>query len=321
MRRHLRERRARCVIVSGMPRSGSSWLGRGLSYAPGFTYYREPDNYHEVPEAKERFTWLYLTRGQDDPEYHRLMVRACTGRVANTFTLGENPGPLLKHVGARGRRVGNRFPVLFVRQPNVLIKLVYASLNLDWLAARFPRAKQVCILRHPCGQFESWLRLGWEPEPARLLAIDRLMADHLHPFEAVLREARTFWERAGALWGAMARLLQRQTAPDSPRIIVRYEWLCTHPAEQFRELYGRLGLKWNDRASTFLVHADHAGDDRPYSLARDSEAQVDIWRRRLSADDIDRCRRFVEPFGLPYYPDFDPRGEDVVREQAEPQVS
>ena len=70
-----------------MARSGSSWLGKGLSFAPGFTYYREPDNYHEVPEAKERFTWLYLTRDRDDPEYYRLMVRACTGRVATAFTL------------------------------------------------------------------------------------------------------------------------------------------------------------------------------------------------------------------------------------------
>jgi sulfotransferase family protein len=307
----LRERRARCVIVSGMARSGSSWLGKGLSFAPGFTYYREPDNYHEVPEAKERFAWLYLTRDRDDPEYYHLMARACTGRVATAFTLCDNPGPLLKHLGPRGRRVGSRFPALFMRHRNVLIKLVYANLNLEWLAARFPRAQQVCILRHPCGQFESWRRLGWEPEPARLLGIPHLMAEHLQPFEVVLREARTFWERAGALWGAMGRVLHRQTPRDSSRIIIGYEWLCANPVSHFQELYGRLGLRWTERPRSFLVQADHGGDDRPYSLARQSEAQVDIWRQRLSAEEVAQCRRFVEPFGLPYYPDFDPRGGDA----------
>ena len=38
----------RCVIVAGFPRSGTSWLAKGLSFAPGFTYYREPDNYDRV---------------------------------------------------------------------------------------------------------------------------------------------------------------------------------------------------------------------------------------------------------------------------------
>jgi hypothetical protein len=36
----------RCVVVAGFPRSGTSWLAKGLSFAPGFTYYREPDNFN-----------------------------------------------------------------------------------------------------------------------------------------------------------------------------------------------------------------------------------------------------------------------------------
>ena len=63
---------------------------------------------------------------------------------------------------------GERFPVLFMRKRDVLVKLVNANLNLAWFSANFPRARQVFILRHPCGQFESWKRLGWEPDPQRL---------------------------------------------------------------------------------------------------------------------------------------------------------
>ena len=77
---------SRCVIVAGLPRSGTSWLAKGLSFAPGFSYYREPDNYDRVALAQERFAWLYLTAEQDDPEYHDLMTRACEGRIATAFT-------------------------------------------------------------------------------------------------------------------------------------------------------------------------------------------------------------------------------------------
>jgi hypothetical protein len=52
----------RCVIVVGFPRSGTSWLAKCLSFAPGFTYYREPDNYDRVGgnESFRRDRWFQL---------------------------------------------------------------------------------------------------------------------------------------------------------------------------------------------------------------------------------------------------------------------
>jgi hypothetical protein len=312
MKHRLLNRRARCVIVSGMPRSGSSWLAKGLSYAPRFTYYREPDNHHEVAEAQERFGWLYLTPDRNDDAYYRLIARACSGRLATPFTLCDDPGPLLKPLGRWGRRLGGRFPILFLRKHDVLLKLIYASLNLTWLSARFPRARQVCIVRHPCGQFESWQRLGWEPEPARLLGIERLMADHLHPFESLLGGASSYWERAGALWAAMTYVLHRQTIADGRRVIVSYEWLCGEPVARLEQLYRRLELKWSPEAEQFLRSSDREGDTRPYSLKRSSRTQVDVWKQRLTAEQVGDCRRFVEPFGLPYYPDFEPGAAEAL---------
>jgi len=34
----------------------------------------------------------------------------------------------------------------------------------------------------PCGQFDSWRRLGWDPRPERLLENARLVADHPGPY-------------------------------------------------------------------------------------------------------------------------------------------
>src|SRR5918995_1091220 len=213
----------RCVIVAGFPRSGTSWLAKCLSFAPGFTYYREPDNVDMVPEAEERFKYLYLTGDHDDPAYRRLMTKACAGQVATAFTMKEDPGPLLRPF-RRGRRLGQRFPFLFFRRRHVLVKLVNANLNLAWFSANFPHARQVCVVRHPCGQFESWRRLGWEPRPEALLANPRLVADHLHPFSELIGSSRSFWERAGVLWAATVYVMHRQTQVDGGRLIVAYEW-------------------------------------------------------------------------------------------------
>lgn len=296
----------RCVIVAGFPRSGTSWLAKCLSFAPGFTYYREPDNFDRVRGAERRFVNLYLTAGHDDPAYRRLMTRACAGKVATAFTMKEDPGPLLSHFRRPGRALGELFPFLFFRKRHVLLKLVFANLNLAWFSANFPHARQVCVLRHPCGQFTSWKRLGWDPEPAALLENPRLVADHLHPFADLIRSARTFWERAGALWGATVHVIHRQTQLDGGRLIVAYEWLCGDPAARFAELYRLLDMPWNQETDRRVRETNAEGDNLTYSLKRPTTFQVDRWKDRVGPEEIEACRRFVEPFGLPYYPDFEP---------------
>jgi hypothetical protein len=308
--------RQRCVIVAGFPRSGTSWLAKGLSYARGFTYYREPDNVDMVPEAEARFRTLYLTGEHDDPAYRRLMTRACAGRVATAFTMREDPGPLVKALG-RGLRVAERFPILFFRQRHVLLKLVNANLNLAWFSANFPEARQVCVLRHPCGQFESWQRLGWEPDPQRLLENPRLVADHLRPFEDLIAGARSFWERAGALWAATVHVIRRQTQADGGRMLVAYEWLCGDPVARFQDLYRRLDMTWSEGAERFLRAADTDADPRTYSMRRPTARQIDKWKLRVDPADVEACRRFVEPFGLPYYPGFEPRVGSMSGDLAE----
>ncbi len=308
----------RCVIVTGFPRSGTSWLAKSLSFAPGFTYYREPDNYHFVAGAEKRFTYLYLTPDHDDPAYRRLMSRAAAGHVATARTMRQNPGPLLRHLGRPGRALGERFPFLFFRKRHVLLKLVFANLNLAWLSAHLPRARQVCVLRHPCGQFESWQRQGWEPRPARLLENPRLVKDHLAPFAETIRAASTYWERAGALWAATVHVIHRQTERDGSRMVLSHEWLCADPVARFRELYQRLELKWTAKAEAFLRDADIEGDERTYSMTRAAVAEIDKWKTRLHPDEVEQCRRFVEPFGLPYYPGFDPHASTGLADFGRP---
>lgn len=296
----------RCVLVAGFPRSGTSWVAKGLSFASGFTYYREPDNFRLVAEAEERFAWLYLTAEHDDPGYRRFMMRACAGGVATAATMRHDPGPLLRPLRGPGRRLGELVPALFLRKRHVLLKLVYANLKLAWFRAHLPHARQVFLLRHPCGQFESWRRLGWEPEPGRLLEDPRLVADHLHPFESLIRSARTFWERAGALWAATVYIVHRQTLADGGRLIVAYEWLCADSVARFEDLYRRLEMEWTPKAGRFIRSSDRPSDDRTYSLTRSTAQQVDAWKARVSPDDVAACRRLVEPFELPYFPEFAP---------------
>ncbi len=297
----------RHLILAGMPRTGSSWVGTVLSFAPGFTYYREPDNHDAIPGAEGYFPFLYLARGADDARYRTHMDRALGGQVVTPHTMRDSPGPFLARLPRRWqRRLGKRLPALYFRRRDVLVKLVFSNLALDWLHERFPDAPQVYLLRHPCGQFASVRRQGWEPRPHRLLESAPLLRDHLGPFADVVRSADTFWERAGAMWGAFNYVVLRQTEARPARTLVPYEWLCDGPAERFGTLFERLGLPFPVEARRFIEAHAREADSGHYSLYRDPRQQAARWREEVAAADVAACRRFAEPFGLPFYPDFGP---------------
>lgn len=56
---------------------------------------------------------------------------------------------------------------------------------------------------------------------------------------------------------------------------------------------------------------DGEDDQHTYSMARPTARQIDEWKQRLSLEEIESCRRFVEPFGLPYYPGFEPHVSSI----------
>ena len=282
-------------------------MAKSLSFAPGYTYYREPDNPDLVPGAKFPWRWLYLPSGRSDPEFAGHLGRALRGEVVTPHTMSEDVGPLLGRLPpAWAARVGARLPWLYRRQPGVLLKLVFSNLALEWFADEAPAGRQIHVLRHPCGTYASWARLGWEPRPDRLLADDELVADHLAPYAEVMREATTFWERAGALWAATTLVVTRQLDAHPDWVLVQHEWLCEDPVARFASLYRVAGLRWNAAADDFLRAADRSGDGGPQSLVRSSQDEIDKWRRYVAPDDVAACRAVVERFDLPWYPDFAP---------------
>ena len=293
------------IVVSGIPRSGTSWVAKALSFAPGYTYYREPDNSDHVAGAEPWFRFRYLPHGTTDAAFAAHMGRALEGKVATPATMAEDRGPLLSRLPPRlGHAVGSRVPALYLRRPGVLLKLIHSNLALEWFAEADPTARQVLVIRHPCATFASWQRQGWAPDVARLLDDERLVEDHLAPYAELIERANGFWERAGVYWGALMLVVTRQLAHHPGWLPVQHEWLCAAPLERFRQLYDAAGLTWDDGAAAFLAEADRPGDTASQSMRRSSRDEIDKWKGQVDLTDQDACRRVVERFELPWYPGF-----------------
>ena len=264
------------VLVAGLPRSGTTWVGEVLGRTVGARYLHEPDNHLVRPEAwraKHRLgaypelrPGTEITPGSGGGDYERLWALAFSG--------GPRPSPV--YAGARilqragAPRVSGRLASRQRPRPApgpLVVKSVHGARSLEWV-----------VERHPFGVIASWRKLGWDD----FLDTDRSALRHS---AAVLGvdpppPGASWLERAAWHYGLLSSYLQEARRRHPDWLVVRHEVLCAGPEPAFRRLADRLGLRFTAEAARFLAASNRPGDG--YSTNRLWSEQVDGGRSRLA---------------------------------------
>jgi hypothetical protein len=282
------------VLVAGLPRSGTTWVGEVLGRTAGARYLHEPDNHLVRPDAwwaKRRLgPYPELDPGAAASDYERLWARAFAG----------GPRPSAAYAGARilqragAPRVSGRLASRHRSRPApgpLVVKSVHCARALEWAVDRFQPAV-VVVERHPFGVISSWRKLGWDD----FLDTDR---GALRYSAAVLGvdpppPGAPWLERAAWHYGLLSSYLReaRRRHPDWP--VVRHEVLCGGPEPVFRRLCDRLGLQFTGEAARFLAASNRPGDG--YSTYRLWHEQVDGGRGRLAPAERELILATLEAF-------------------------
>jgi hypothetical protein len=247
------------VLVLGMPRSGTTWIGRTLGDAPNALYLNEPVS--EVHVAEQGRATFFEIDPDNPPASYVWPARFAAAGVP-AF------GP---------RTVGDGFGLFARLGKRVVIKEVN-PLAIEWYV-RALAPTLVYVVRHPAAVAVSldergW---GWPMYEQRFLEATRPSLPHV---------PETFWARIGAIQGiALARAEVIATAA-----LVAYEDVCRAPSECFRDLYDVCGLRWTDAVDASL-RASTQGDltrgaDDPTGTTRNTAAMADAWRKRITRDQV-----------------------------------
>jgi hypothetical protein len=302
--------RGGAILVTGMPRTATSWVGKMLEASGALVYVNEPLNpqrppgrspgvlraevehaFQYISEENER-VWLPAFRDTVRLRYHPLAELRRNHRPydllrALKYTAGFALGRL------RGRRA--------------LLDDPYAVFAAPWLARRVG-CRVVVTVRDPVATVSSWRRLGWTPRLAELLAQPALVRDRLERFapelEAALADGTDGVERAGLLWRVIYGTVAGYRAEIPGLEVVRHEDLSADPVPAFATLYRRLGLPFGPVAERAIVAATSAGSgggamrwsvsaggvSKTAARRLDSRANLQVWRERLTDDEVARVR-------------------------------
>lgn len=275
------------ILVTGVPRSGTTWLARLLATGKRTALAgREPMNPHRGQYALggslDRWTRLH-----DPDSAQRLRLRLAY--------VGMNPWVYSRY----GRRQWHA-PLPWTR---LIVKDPFALLSLPGVVAT-TGARVVLVYRHPGAVLASYSRMGWSPD---LDEVTPLIREHMARGLALAGLAGAWPPPAGAsasvamgmFWSALhaMALSDLHTLPGA--LVVSHAEIAQGGEAATRRLFDELGL-----VGTTLTRAELETPEARASVAptpglhQFNRAPADVanaWRTSLAPDELADVERVSEP--------------------------
>ena len=310
----------RTILLFGMPRSGTTWLGKVFDSHPRSLYRHEPDSFGTLdamplfPDVARAAQYQALVgnfvsalpatrsarvtgklplfpkdyQGPLAFQLRRLLL--LTGKFASRMGMGQVPLPPMidRHYGDRAYLVW---------------KSIESLGRLGVIARLLPGCHAVHILRHPCGYVASVLRgeaqgrLGGDVPASEDYGIFELLlhTEAARAYGLTLDALRAMQpvERLAWRWVLYNEKAMADTDDLEACTRVRYEDLCTQPLEGYRRLFAATELPWDIQTERFVQRSTGSNSDSYYSVFRDPALAARGWREQLAREDIERILRIT----------------------------
>jgi len=301
------------IFVTGVIRSGTTFVGKVLSLPWQVDYIHEPFNGgHTLPD-RTPFKERYIRPERDDAEaqaFHRVLAHL----FRYDFALDTNHHPSDSLLRAAVKTVfGSRGPIhLALAKVNpfhtaAVIKDPMGKLLTEYLYLHFG-VTPVIVVRHPVSLAASFKRVGWWPEVKDFLNEPDLINDYFSDDVDALRRSwpSRFLESMGH-WRAAYKLLLTQARKYPDWQVVTHEAISENPLSEFKRLYDALDLPWSASLARRIERLTGAGNSteasagRAMDLKRNSAGIFEMRRDELTPDERRAIFDVVQDVALEVY--------------------
>jgi hypothetical protein len=312
-----------CILVFGMPRSGTTWIGKLFDSHPDTLYRHEPDSVRKLK--------MPLFPEKEDAARYREELECfieALPQMRSPEVVGKQPLFPKSYQSSAGlaayrasvlaakavSRVRRHFPSPYRPTAGGLERawLVWKSIEsqgrLGTCMNALPEARAIHLMRHPCGYVASVLRgeatrrfSDATPAAERLWVLKLLLATvpgknygvSLDELARLTPEERLAWR-----WV----LTQEKTLADvvgcNRVLTMRYEDVCAEPFEATRRMFAFTGLEFHPQTERFVQASTGATHKAYYSVFKNPRAVANHWRSELPQPVIDRIMAVVRTSAL-----------------------
>lgn len=285
------------IILTGSPRSGTTWLMEIFGAIPGYTFLFEPLSPIYFPESfsvgyRSR---TYLPIDKNWPEGEEYMKNILTG-----YNVSLSPRQLLSN--------------------KLIVKFVRLNRLLPWVADRFKVRKTFLIIRHPCAVVSSQIErefCGYHPTSPPYVDIFPTVENILEEASEInelnegllnkLRKINTLDEILAAIW-CLDNYIPLSSKKQHLWTVLTYEKLVKDGVKEITRLFGELEEKNIPEAAFKRLKIPSAlalkkVGDRVIEdeTVVNTDKQLSKWKKKLSEKQIERILKIVSDFGLDFY--------------------
>jgi hypothetical protein len=244
----------RLAAITGMPRSGTSWIGQIVDSSPDVRYRMSPlfsyEFKNQIRQGATRDDWLKVLRG--------------AYVSANDF------------MNQTMRRKAGEYPTFETKQANPSLLVIkynrFQNLTEEMLEL-LPEMKVLAVVRHPCGAMHSWLTATKEFPPD---------ADPLKHWRSGAAKKSGYGDFFGFDDWCWVTRLHTRLAHERPQQfrLVRYDEFVDDVENQTRTLFDWLDLEYTKQTAAFVGRSQSTSISGDYSVFRPPTVK-DRWRSEL----------------------------------------
>ena len=301
------------IFVTGVVRSGSTFVGTVLSLPREVDYIHEPFNPScGIPGMNRR---CFYVRPSLDTAEMQLFHHLTQSIFSYDFTLKNNipsKDPWSRKltkviIGSRGPFYLRLAKLNFFHQAAV-IKDPTGNMLAEFLYVRFG-VKPVIVIKHPISFIVSLRRVNWWPKLNIISSQPHLVKDYFsEELDFTNREYTNPVLEASAYWRAIYKVLLAQANKYPDWHVFTHEELSQDPVDFFYNLYQNLDLPWSESVRQKIIkltqgnHSARARQGIVQDLKRNS---ADIFK--MSLESVSRQERreifdIVQDVALQIYP-------------------
>lgn len=224
------------IIITGSPRSGTTWLAEIFQKEPGSYMLFEPLSLRNEKFKVIGFDWRqHIPEQKKWPEAKNIFSELFEGKYITPWMISHSDPYKLKDC--------NFFILKFVR----------ANLLLPWIINNFERERlPVYIYRNPHDVVKSQMQNFWNVTNSNfVLPKSRFAENYYNQFENIIQSVSTPTQQLTARWCLDNYYLLTHPDNNLKWITVNYDQLIKEPENELRKIYSR----WNKSFDPEIIKA------------------------------------------------------------------
>lgn len=293
------------IIISGSPRSGSTWIGRVLEVHPDTAYIHEPFNIGIKRDNSPFKFWMEGVFEEQSPRHLSTVKTYFDGfyKVDKRFLKQE-----FKAVKGISTLRDFRWKVKERNRVTTVIKDPLAFFAIDWISKNISNTIIITV-RHPAAVVASLKQKKWGYDFSQMLKQPILMEKYLDCYREEIEEfaksEKSLVEQGALLWKCVYETNITLMQKHKYWLIVKNEDLSLDPLKEYERIFNYIKLPFDQKVKDYLVASTNAKSGEESLLVRDSKKNVGKWKSLLNEDEIAYIKSFTEEVWKNYYTEKD----------------